>query len=155
MGADLAFQGLALLALIGAAIAAFQVVRLGKRLDTFFAGTGAGDLESLVAELGKRLRDSEDHFRQLRDDVARIDVMAGQAVQKVAAIRYNPFGDVGSDQSFAIALLDSEDNGVVISSLYAREGTRVYAKPIVKGESKHHLSNEEKEAIRRAIQHET
>ena len=153
MGADLAFQGLALLALIGAAIAAFQVVRLG--LDTFFAGTGAGDLESLVAELGKRLRDSEDHFRQLRDDVARIDVMAGQAVQKVAAIRYNPFGDVGSDQSFAIALLDSEDNGVVISSLYAREGTRVYAKPIVKGESKHHLSNEEKEAIRRAIQHET
>lgn len=151
---DLIFQGLALLAVIAAVGLGVLVLKLKKRLDEFFAGSEARDLESMLAELGKRARDNEDAFKDLRNDVARIDVMAENAVQKVGILRYNPFGDVGSDQSFAIALLDHHDNGMVISSLYSREGTRMYAKAIVKGESKGHLSDEEKEAIRRARDHE-
>lgn len=130
------------------------VFKFSKRLDAFFQGGKAEDLESVIAEMGKHLRSVEEEFKQLRNDVARIDVMAENAVQKVGVIRFNPFGDVGGDQSFAVALLDSDDNGVVLSSLFAREGARVYAKPIVKGQSKHHLSREEEEAIRRALQHE-
>ena len=154
MTGDLAFQGLALLALFVAGAAVHWVFRLKKRLDAFFVGSDASDLESLVAEFGKRLQDSDEHVKALTNDVARIDLMATNAIQKVGTIRYNPFGDVGSDQSFVIALLDAENNGVVLSSLYSREGTRVYAKAIVKSESKHHLSNEEKEAIRRALEGE-
>lgn len=137
----------ALLAIGGATVA----FRLSRRLDAFFRGGKAEDLESVIAEIGKRLRENEEHFKQLRNDVARIDVMAGNAVQKVGVMRFNPFEEVGGDQSFAAALLDSEDNGVVLSSLYTREGTRMYAKPIVKGESKYHLSAEEREVIRRAL----
>jgi len=72
-------------------------------------------------------------------------------VQKVGVVRFNPFKDIGGDQSFSIALLDEEDNGLVITSLYGREGNRVYAKPIEGGQSKYQLSDEEKEAISRAI----
>ena len=151
---NIAFQGLAILALLIAGVTGFLVLTLKRRLDMFFQGSGADDLESVVAELGKRLRENEEDFKSLRDDVARIDVMAEHAVQKLGVIRYNPFGDVGSDQSFALALLDHADNGAILSSLYSREGTRIYVKPIVKGESKHHLSNEEQEAIRRAIERE-
>lgn len=145
---------LAAVAFFVAVVATLIVFRFSKRLDTFFHGGQAKDLESIIGEIGKRLRDTEEEFKRLRNDVARVDVMAGNAIQKVGVLRFNPFEDVGGDQSFAAALLDSEDNGVIISSLYTREGTRVYAKPLVKGQSKYHLSREEEEAIRRALSNE-
>lgn len=71
-------------------------------------------------------------------------------VQKIGITRYNPFSGVGGDQSFSIALLDGNNNGVVITSLYARDGNRVYAKPLKEGESEYQLSEEEKKAIEKA-----
>ncbi len=71
-------------------------------------------------------------------------------VQKVGIVRFNPFSEVGGDQSFSIALLDGQDSGLVITSLYTREGNRVYGKPIKKSESKYLLSDEEKQAIAQA-----
>ena len=71
--------------------------------------------------------------------------------QKTAFLRFNPFGDTGGDQSFVWALLDEEDNGVVISSLHGRENTRVYAKLIREGEVVNHkLSKEEQEVLSHA-----
>ena len=63
-------------------------------------------------------------------------------------MRYNPFDDTGSDQSFAIALLDDERDGVVLSSLHGRANTRIFAKPVTDGASPHNLSDEETQAIR-------
>jgi len=76
--------------------------------------------------------------------------MAEISLQKVGVVRFNPFKDMGGDQSFSIALLDSRNNGLVVSSLYSREGNRVYAKPVKGGQSEYQLSEDEKEAIRRA-----
>lgn len=71
--------------------------------------------------------------------------------QKMEIIRYNPFSGTGGDQSFTIALLDENNNGMVITSIYSRDGNRVYAKPIKNGASEYGLSNEEKTAIKKAI----
>lgn len=68
-------------------------------------------------------------------------------IQKTGIVRFNPFADTGGNMSFSIALLDGYDNGIVISSLHSREGTRIYAKPIESGGSKHNLTEEEREAI--------
>jgi hypothetical protein len=68
-------------------------------------------------------------------------------IQKVGIVRFNPFGDVGGNQSFSIALLDGKDDGVVITSLYLKDGNRVFAKPIKGGKSEFNLSKEEIEAI--------
>ncbi len=73
------------------------------------------------------------------------------AVQKVGFMRFNPFEHTGSDQSFAVALLDRQDNGLVLSSLYTREGVRVYAKEVQRGSSKHPLSEEEQKVLRQAM----
>ena len=73
------------------------------------------------------------------------------SIQKIATIRFNPFSGVGGNQSFTVALLDGEDSGVVITSLYTREGNRVYAKPVEKGKSEFVLSEEEKKTIEKAI----
>jgi len=58
---------------------------------------------------------------------------------------------MGGNQSFVIALLDDKNNGFVISSLFIKEGNRVYAKAVKDGKSDHLLSDEEKEAINRAM----
>lgn len=73
-------------------------------------------------------------------------------IQKVGTIRYNPFSNVGGDQSFSIALLDNNNNGVIITSLYAQDSNRVYAKSIKQGKSEHPLSDEEKKAIAKALE---
>ncbi len=74
------------------------------------------------------------------------------AVQKVSIVRYNPFEGVGGDLCYAIALLDEYNNGLVINSLYSRDACYSYAKEIINGESpKHKLSDEEIEALKKAI----
>ena len=69
-------------------------------------------------------------------------------IQKIGLVRFNPFKDTGGDQSFILSLVDGNDTGVIISGLYARSGTRWYAKRIIKGKSvEHGLSDEEKKAL--------
>ena len=144
----------AVLAFIFSCGAVLLVFMLRQRFNDFFnVGKGEG-LEGILAEQGKKARDMSEDLKRLRNDVARIDVMAETSIQKVGMVRFNPFDDTGGDQSFAVALLDSVDNGIAVSSLHSREGTRIYAKQIIKGESRNHLTEEEREAIRRAIARE-
>lgn len=70
-------------------------------------------------------------------------------IQKIGLVRFNPFKDTGGDQSFILSLVDGNDTGVIISGLYARSGTRWYAKKVIKGKSvEHELSEEEKKALK-------
>ncbi len=71
--------------------------------------------------------------------------------KKVGVVRYSAFKDTGSDLSFAVALLDEQNSGVVFNGIYSREMSNIYAKPVEKGNSSYTLSAEEAEAIRRAI----
>lgn len=98
----------------------------------------------LVEALGGRV----DALNQLQHDLEEV---TNRTLQKVAVVRYNPFKDTGGDQSFAIALLDPLGNGLVVSSLHSRTDTRVFAKPVQSGRSRYPLSDEEQEAIRKAL----
>jgi hypothetical protein len=82
---------------------------------------------------------------------AVLEANARRAFQNVGLVRFNPFEDTGGNQSFALALLDSAGDGFVLSSLHARTGTRVYAKALTGGQAEGALSNEEAEALRRAL----
>ena len=73
------------------------------------------------------------------------------SMQKVGFVRYNAFDDIGSDLSFSIALLDGKSDGFVMSNIYARDESNVYAKPIKSGQSTYQLSVEEKEAVENAM----
>jgi hypothetical protein len=81
--------------------------------------------------------------------------MALASIQKVGVVRFNPFRDTGGDQSFCICLLDAQDKGLIISSLFTREGAKVFTKPIEAGQSKYPLTEEEKEAIQIATKSDT
>lgn len=104
-------------------------------------------LERQLAEiesLGQRL----DALNKLHHE---LEALTQRTIQKVGVVRYNPFSDAGGDQSFVIALLDSMGSGVVISSLHSRTETRVFAKPVQVGRSRYPLSDEEQDAIRKAL----
>ncbi|HNP79526.1 MAG TPA: DUF4446 family protein [Candidatus Pacearchaeota archaeon] len=108
----------------------------------------------------KKLQTLEQAIEYIKKLEARIDAMQEDlykekeknnlALRKLGILRYNPFKESGGDQSFSLALLEENDNGFVITSIYTNEGVRVFAKPIIKGESKYQLSEEEKEVIKKA-----
>ena len=96
------------------------------------------------------MKELANSFEKLSEELDALKKKSKFSVQKVALIRFNPFREVGGDQSFSVALLDGNNSGVVITSLYSREENRVYGKPVKNGESEYLLSEEEKEAIERA-----
>jgi len=72
-------------------------------------------------------------------------------IQKIGIVRFNAFKDVGSDLSFALALLDEKNDGVVLNGIYSRDVSNIYAKPVKNGTSTYTLSNEEEQAISKAV----
>lgn len=100
-----------------------------------------------LKEILSQFKDLEKNFGKLSKDLENFKKESKFSVQKIGIVRFNPFKEIGGDQSFSVALLDGNDSGIVITSLYSREGNRVYGKPIEAGSSKYLLSEEEKQAI--------
>ena len=105
-----------------------------------------------LKEVLKKLRTLEVNLGELSQDLKELKVESKSHFKKIGFVRYNPFSGVGGDQSFSIALLNDHNNGIVLTSLFSREGNRVYAKIVEKGASPHVLSDEEKQAIKEAIE---
>jgi len=103
-----------------------------------------------LKEIFKQFKDLKDNFEKLSKEFEIFKKESKFMVQKVGIVRFNPFSEVGGDQSFSIALLDGNDDGLVITSFYTREGNRVYGKPIKQGSSQYALSQEEIKAIESA-----
>ena len=103
-----------------------------------------------LKEVLAQFKDLENNFEKLSEELESLKKESKFSVQKIGIVRFNPFSEVGGDQSFSIALLDGNNNGIVITSLYSREGNRVYGKPIKAGVSEYSLSEEEKQAIEKA-----
>jgi len=116
--------------------------------------TGGIEKKHLQAVLEKILKDLGEEDRQIKEilkNLKRLGKENTYNIQKIGLVRFNPFSEVGGNQSFSLALLDGEGSGLVISSLHSREVTRVYAKPIKKGKAiGYQLSTEEIQAIKNA-----
>ena len=73
-------------------------------------------------------------------------------LQNLAVLRYNPYNDTGGEQSFSLALLNGRLNGIVLTSLHSRAGTRIYLKDIKNGKSQLELSKEEAQVLEQAVE---
>jgi len=126
----------------------FKLKVIRKKLMLFFQGKKISNLEDLLISQIENIKSLDKDIQELYNISNKINGLAMTGLHKVGVVRFNPFKDVGGDQSFAIALLNGDDNGITISSLYTREGTRIYSKSILSGKSeKYPLTNEEKQAI--------
>ena len=97
-----------------------------------------------------QFKDLKENFKKISKELEDLKKDNKFFIQEIGIVRFNPFKETGGNQSFSIALLDGNKDGVVISSLYGREESRVFAKPIKNGESEYLLTEEEKKAIEKA-----
>jgi hypothetical protein len=110
-------------------------------------------LQMLLDAQGKALRRLEGTVREVIGEQRRLGRLAElEAVRHVGVVRFDAFEDMGGRLSFSAAILDGRGDGVVITSINGRQDTRCYAKPVRAGNSAHHLTDEEREAIRRALE---
>lgn len=110
-------------------------------------------LKELFPEKGERdIRQKFKELVKLNERLEKKEKLDLKHIQRVALLRYNPYGDTGGDMSFSIALLDDQGMGVVLTSLHSRSGTRVFAKDVVLGKpEKHGFSKEEEEVVKIAL----
>lgn len=130
----------------------FRMIHHYNLLTSGITKTGLRDiLESILAkdaDVAKRIGDIEKTIARVRDD-------GTLHIQRVGIVRFNPFSDTGGSQSFSLALLDAQENGIVITSLYARTGNRWYVKEVRAGKGQElELSKEEQTAIKKAHHYE-
>jgi hypothetical protein len=119
-----------------------------KKLDIFFSGKDGKELEEVLIKQKEDMKVFDKEIQELFEISNRLYKLGLQSIHKAEVIRFNPFKEVGSNQSFCVALLNGKNSGVVISSIHTREGTRVYAKPVAEGvEAGHPFTEEEKAAI--------
>lgn len=126
--------------------------KLRTSYSRFMSKLGNGNnIEELLKEYIKRVETVEAKNGEIISYCKLIDENIKRCTQKIGIVRYNAFKDVGSDLSFTLAILDDYNNGVVLNGIYARDNSNIYAKPIENGQSKYILSEEEKEAVNKAI----
>jgi hypothetical protein len=94
-----------------------------------------------------QLKDLRENFEKIVQELKKLKKENKFSLQKIGIVRFNPFKEVGGDQSFSIAILDGNDSGIVITSLYTRQENRIYGKPVKAGRSEYPLSEEEEKAI--------
>lgn len=140
-----------LLLLLLVAVQDRRMGRLSRRLDGITRGTDGRSLEAVLdAHLDKVFAVALE-LDELAARSAVLEANARRAFQRVGLVRFNPFDDTGGNQSFAVAVLDGNGDGFVLSSLHARGGTRVFAKSVSGGRSEANLSTEEAEALSLAL----
>ena len=128
-------------------------IKTNNKYLKFMKKIGNGNnLDEMLREYLKDVKEIKKDNSEIKAYYTKLDSDIDSCIQKVGLVRYNAFKDVGSDLSFAIALLDRNDNGVVLNGLYGSESSNIYAKPIKKGQSKYQLSDEEKSALEIAEQ---
>ena len=123
---------------------------LWRRISKLTRGKAGTSLETTINENNRLITGIKDEVAALTDRVSFLEKDARMNLQNVGVVRFNPFKETGGSQSFAVALTDKDRNGVVISSIYARDRMSVFAKPLSQGTSTYTLTKEEQEAIKQS-----
>lgn len=139
--------------LILAAINAFLIFyshKTNKKIDKLLEGGKIKNLKDIFLSQKEKNSDLEVKIKDAFLKIKNLENICEITIQKTGVVRFNPFNNMGGNQSFVIALLDNKNDGFIISSLFVKDGNRVYSKAIKAGKSEHPLSAEEKEAIEKA-----
>ena len=124
---------------------------LKGRVDSLTREKDTESLEDIIVSYLERVESLEEGEEITRAALNAIKDNLKIAYQKTGLVKYDAFREMSGALSYSLALLDKENNGVLISSMYSREGCYTYAKEIIKGESKINLSEEEAEALKQAV----
>jgi len=125
--------------------------KIEKKYRKFMRGVNNKNLEELVTSYLDKVDEVKQQSDLMRSTYDGLDKRTKGCLQKVSMLRYRAFDNVGSDLSYSIALLNYENDGLVLTSIYGRNESTTYAKPIDKGISRYDLSEEEEQVLKDSI----
>ena len=142
---------LSLLSVITAIVAIVYVYKIKQKIQILCAGKDGAHLEDVIMHANEKIVEFDTEIQELFAISNTINKHAHKSIHRIGLVRFNPFHDHSGNQSFALALLNSANDGIVMSSIHTREGTRIYTKEIQKGlPVKNELTKEEKDSITNA-----
>jgi len=132
-----------------------EMYKIKKRYKIFKNGTNNDNMEVLLKKYIEKAKEIEVINTYLEKEITSIKTKMLDNIQKIGIVKYDAFSDMSSNLSFSVALLDGNDNGIILTELYSRNTSTVYIRKIEKGLCDIELSNEEKEAIEKAQKYTT
>lgn len=132
-------------------VSLIRLKKLNKKYNAFMKALSGKDVEKLLLEHMENVKKVSEENKETQEKMNEVNNSLKACIQKYGIVRYTAFEDVGSDLSFAVALLDGKDDGIILNGVYSREGSSVFAKPVHKGTTKHTLSEEEQKALENAL----
>lgn len=129
-----------------------KLSKMNKRYRKMMRGMEGTNLEQLLMNHIDEVQQVMEKVDRLSAEYKRLDQRSRFCIQKMGVVRFNAFEDTGSDLSFAVAFLDADNNGVVLSSIFGRNESRSYGKPVSGGKSSYYLTDEEKQALAKACE---
>jgi hypothetical protein len=140
------------LAISWLAVLSFLLYRYINFFRYLTKGYSSEDLKEVLEKRFEHLETAEKEINLIEGEIKEIKKDNLNHLQKYSLVRFNPFSDTGGNQSFALSFLDKKGSGVVISSLFTRDGTRIYSKPVKEGKDDGFpFSEEEAQAVKKAI----
>lgn len=147
----IAMMGIMVFVLLYMVRVSIKLTRFLKRYKIFMKGRDAVSLEKAFAQKFLEVDKLVEISKINADEIKRMKEIQSRTANKIGIVKYDAFPDVGGRLSFALAMLDESDTGFVLNAIHGREGCYTYVKEIVKGESYIVLGQEEKEALRQAV----
>ena len=128
-----------------------KLSKLRKNYSDFMTKLGKGEnIDEKLQKYVEKVDDVKAENAEIERYCEKLDNDGREYLKKIGLIRYNAYKDTGSNLSFALALLNDKDTGIVLNGIYGRDTSNIYAKPVIDGKSEYALSKEEEEAIRKA-----
>lgn len=125
--------------------------RMKKRYNLLMKDADKGSLEDMIRSYQRKIDTSYVDTKLAIEELKLLSNQINHCIQKVGVVRYKAFEDIGSDLSYSVAMLDNKNDGVIITSIFGRNMSTSYAKPVSKGTSKYALSDEETFAMNKAL----
>lgn len=141
------FVVFALLAFLFGILALASNGKLNRRFKKWKSIHTTADLDKVYEETLQEVTSLKNQIERLEAEIGHLRNDLSTKISTAKILRYNAFSDTGSDLSYSVALLDSNKNGVVLSSIYGRDESRTYGKPVDDGKSKYPLTKEELQII--------
>ena len=141
--------------LVSVIISNARISKMNKNNKEFMRKLGTGrDISEDLNNYMDRIIELEAGLSETHTYCRQLDNKMKDCIQKIGIVRYNAYNDAGNELSFAVALLDDKNNGVVFNGIYSREMSNIYAKPVINGKSKYTITEEENEALLKAMNDE-
>lgn len=128
-----------------------KISNIKKRLRKFMKGKDARSLEKEIIALHEDNKFLKNMTDTNKKDIRDLNKRFAKAFQKIGLVKYDAYQQMGGLLSFSLALLDEDNNGLILNSVHSTEGCYTYTKEVRNGECKLELSNEEKVALDQAM----